>query len=428
MHTRGKKLGLTLVSLVLSAIVLETGAAVVYWRVHGKPFSRAEIVRRLFDRTPNRVVGVSKPGEQVPGHVTNKLLHPYLGFVLAPHDPRINEFGFYGDGPLVKRSPDTVNVAIMGGSVALIFSGEGSQPFVKALRQIPSLKGRRVVLIPLAIDGYKQPQQLIALTWLLSLGSEFDILVNLDGFNEVALPFTDNVPAGVSISFPRAWNLYVSQSFKPETALEVAAIVRLRSQRAFLQRLFGRFPWRYSVFCLTLWDQLDQRWNASLTAEDLKLRRMLQSSNADPSVLGPVEPGLKEEGIFRESVQVWRDSSLQMAKLCRANGIAYFHFLQPNQYVAGSKQISGEEKRTAYSEGLPFRTAVERAYPLLRAEGAELRREGVAFFDLTQVFKPERETIYIDDCCHVNQRGNWILAREIARGIAERLGAEGTSR
>ncbi len=424
MKNKGKKLVLAAAGLLLSAIVLEAGAAIVYWRVHGKPFSRSEISGRLMDQTPGRFAGMALP-EQMPKHVTNKLLHPYLGFVLAPFDPRINDFGFYGDGPLVKRSPETVNVAILGGSVALAFAGEGLQPLAAALREIPRLKGRKIVFVPLAIDGYKQPQQLIALTWLLSLGAEFDIVINLDGFNEIALPFAENAPAGVSLSFPRAWNLYVTQSFQPETALQVATIVRLRAQKVALQRLFRHFPLRRSVFFLTLWDELDRRWDASLTAEDLKLRGMLHGSNAEPAVLGPVEKGLQDEAIFRESVQVWHDSSLQMASLCRANQIEYFHFLQPNQYVAGSKRLSEEEKRTAHNEGTPFGVAVRRAYPRLQAKGEELGREGVAFFDLTAVFKPEAETIYVDDCCHVNRQGNSILAREIGNRIGKTLGAAG---
>ncbi len=422
MGSRAKKLVLGVVGLTLAVLVLEAGAAVVYWRVHGKPLSRSEVQSRLDGKEPGRVAAVSKPNQRIPGHVTNKLLHPYLGFVLAPRDASVNDFGFYGVAPLVKRTPDSVHVAIMGGSVARSFAGEGAEPLAETLQTVPRFQGRRIVFVVLSVDGYKQPQQLLLLTWLLSLGAQFDILINLDGFNEVALPYGENVPAGVSVSFPRAWNLYVSQSFQPETALQVANIVRLRDQRASLRRLFRRFPLRHSVFCLTLWDELDRRWNATLTAEDSKLRGLVQSSNSDPSVLGPVEPNPTDERVFRDSVQIWHDSSLQMANLCRDNGIEYYHFLQPNQYVADSKRLSDEEKRVAFSDRLRYRVAVERAYPLLQAKGRELRARGVAFLDLTPVYKSVPETIYIDDCCHVNERGNRIMAREIAGMIAQGVG------
>ena len=48
--------------------------------------------------------------------------------------------------------------------------------------------GKKIVVINLGLAGYKQPQQLMTLNYLLALGAEFDIVIALDGFNEVALP------------------------------------------------------------------------------------------------------------------------------------------------------------------------------------------------------------------------------------------------
>jgi hypothetical protein len=56
-------------------------------------------------------------------------------------------------------------------------------------------------------------------------------------------------------------------------------------------------------------------------------------------------------------------------------------------------------------------------YPKLRQLGRELRREGVAFFDMTQVFKKNEEDLYMDACCHFNRRGNVILARAMLHRI-----------
>jgi len=36
-------------------------------------------------------------------------------------------------------------------------------------------------------EGYKQPQQLLVLSYFLSIGQPFDMVMNIDGFNEVAL-------------------------------------------------------------------------------------------------------------------------------------------------------------------------------------------------------------------------------------------------
>ena len=61
---------------------------------------------------------------------------------------------------------------------------------------------------------------------------------------------------------------------------------------------------------------------------------------------------------------------------------------------------------------------VEAAYPLLQAGGEWLGAEGVAFIDLTDVFKEEMRTVYIDNCCHPNEFGYEIIAAHIAQTIA----------
>jgi hypothetical protein len=55
-------------------------------------------------------------------------------------------------------------------------------------------------VVKATIGGYKQPQQLMALNWFMALGGEFDIVINLDGFNDVALPALENVPTRIRSS------------------------------------------------------------------------------------------------------------------------------------------------------------------------------------------------------------------------------------
>ncbi len=66
-------------------------------------------------------------------------------------------------------------------------------------------------VVTLGIAGYKQPQQLLALAYFLSLGAEYDLIINLDGYNDIVLPITDNYSFGVNPFFPRAWNLRISR-------------------------------------------------------------------------------------------------------------------------------------------------------------------------------------------------------------------------
>jgi hypothetical protein len=60
---------------------------------------------------------------------------------------------------------------------------------------------------------------------------------------------------------------------------------------------------------------------------------------------------------------------------------------------------------------------VQIGYPLLIAKGRELVGSGVNFFDATMVFSQVEETVYCDDCCHFNPRGNQIVADYIMQAI-----------
>jgi len=51
------------------------------------------------------------------------------------------------------------------------------------------------------MPGFKQPQQLQVLTYFLSVGQEFDMVVNIDGFNDVVWALNNNA-SGLDISIP----------------------------------------------------------------------------------------------------------------------------------------------------------------------------------------------------------------------------------
>ena len=53
-----------------------------------------------------------------------------------------------------------------------------------------------------SLGGYKQPQQLLTLAYYISLGAEFDTVINIDGFNEVALPPIHNIPKNIYPFYP----------------------------------------------------------------------------------------------------------------------------------------------------------------------------------------------------------------------------------
>src|SRR5207237_3069481 len=83
------------------------------------------------------------------------------------------------------RGPAAATIAFVGGSFAVGFAEHGAPRLLARLSELPAYRGKKLVPLNLAAGGYKEPQQLMSIVYLLALGGEIDLLVNLDGFNEI---------------------------------------------------------------------------------------------------------------------------------------------------------------------------------------------------------------------------------------------------
>ncbi|HLX06228.1 MAG TPA: hypothetical protein VKY89_00045 [Thermoanaerobaculia bacterium] len=361
------------------------------------------------------------------------VLQPYLGYVIDPEingwrsriasgAPRITDDGFYAmPGPAATGGPDEVEVGLFGGSVALLLCFEGRDALLAELARYPGFSNKRLVLHCFAVGGYKQPQQLMALGYLLALGRKLDLVINLDGFNDVALPFRENRPAGVFPFYPRGWNTLVEGVPDLARLRLVGAIVDLEDRRVRLARGFSGLPWRYSAVANLCWQVLDQGLEARLGEAQAALQQAGSGGRGRFLGHGPRRDYRGDDDFFADLAATWRRSSLAMAHLCGGAGIRYYHFLQPNQYDPGAKPMSAAERRTAYKPDHPYRTSVEKGYPLLAAAGRELAAAGVRYYDARQVFAGIAEPLYVDQCCHVSAKGSQILGAWMAARIVEDL-------
>lgn len=362
---------------------------------------------------------------------SDTVIHPYLGFVLRPpsvlqtdasgsmREEWVSDWGFpyTRESPIQKRDPAHLVIAIVGGSVAANFYELGREELERALRDADALGERELVFVNLASFGYKQPQQLIAVTYHYSLGAEFDYVINIDGFNEVALHSSENGLKNVFPAFPRNWYGVAGGLANRDAGALAAQAAEVAEQRRTLARTFSRAPWRYSPSANLVWEFLDGRRERARVELEERFRS-LEPATGDYAVTGP-DPGFS----FGRSadaflVETWKRSSILLDRLCRANGTRYLHVLQPNQYVLGSKPLSRAERRTAYHPDHPYRRSIEEGYGPLRSGGDELLGEGVKFLDLSEIFLDRTDTLYVDTCCHFNRAGNEMLAREIALAVA----------
>jgi len=417
MRSLAKNLLVLLGSLLFFGAALELVSGLVYRSYRGKPLDRAALRARLLtDRVEGEDGGDAGRLETVPDQPV--ILHPYFGFVINPEKNGVNEFGFFRHSPLATRAPDKVVIVLFGGSVADQVFYLGGDALVDALRDRPGYAGKEIELISTAVGGYKQPQQLIVLATLLALGAEYDVVVNLDGFNEIDTA-DDNRGEGIFPFFPHNWKVQGRQGFDTATVLRLARVEEIRQQRQALRRFFARPLLSRSAFFLTLWDFLDSGREAELRHEMIAMESVAEGEALPPQIRGPRLSFDDDQGFFTAMTAAWGRASREMARLCASQGIVYAHFLQPNQYVPDTKVLTEEEREVAIDPDFAGSERVPVAYPLLRAEGERLRREGVRFTDLTQIYAGEAGTIYNDFCCHVNERGAVLMARAIAAALPD---------
>lgn len=428
-----KRMAFSVVLLVLLGMLLELISFMGLRFSDGQWYSwssaRAERIQIAMSATPEQVTQAIDSSTGV--------VHPYLGYVMPPDwdpaegNPKFaftwsEDFtnrpcdGFPSRRPVVqKRSADKVLIGIFGGSVAEIFYHQGIPVLFERLKEDPAYHDKEFIVVCLATGGYKQPQHLMALNYLLTMGGELDLLINIDGFNEVAFHGEGNQQHGIYPVFPRAWNARVGQIRNHSVLKLYGRAAILESQLRDDAILFSQPPLSYSPTCYLVW-----RTRTRMLQKELReAKQAVEKSTLDDDSIrsGKGYHPASEEQMYDDLVNIWEHSSRQMRALCEGNGIRYFHFLQPNQYVEGSKTMNDDERKVAFNPDHVYRAGVIHGYPLLRKAGARLAAAGERFTDMTDAFATIKEPVYVDDCCHFSVAGNTVIANRIAQAILENV-------
>lgn len=421
-----RRLAFSVLLAVVACFGLEATSFALFWLIDGEPFGYARLAEEQAAQAGATEGTTAAAGGQ--GNVLNSALHPYLGYVYHEDSNTeawrrstgrsVNRWGFNDDrDPIQKRSPDKVLVGIFGGSVAAWVGFDGGEALARALAATPRFRGREVVVLTFAVGGYKQPQQLMALSWLLAQGGELDLAVAIDGFNECHLT-PMNALAGVYPLYPVLWQQVAGENGDRERLRRVGQVVWQRDQRRAWAEAFVGEPLQASVTAQLAW-RLRDRLLARRVAEASRSLDLFAPGRLPFAVRGPGPSTTTIDGLAGTIADVWQQCSTQMHRLCAANGIEFHHCLQPNQYVAGSKPMGDAERATALAPGSPQELAVVAGFPALLARAEQLQASGVRFHDLRDVFANVAEPLYIDAFCHVNALGSRLIAERVARAIAD---------
>jgi hypothetical protein len=411
----------TVLALVVFALVVELGGAGYYF-----------VQNRRLVYLNDAATPAPAPEEDD----YKQRLHPYFG-IAGPYSATFhtnvgmrytNSLGFFQREPLalpvVRKDKDFI-VGIFGGSVAanMVLTPRGGVSIDEALRRLPALKDRRVVVINMAQGSGKEPQQLFELAYLLVLGQSLDLAIALDRFKELALGLESwrnaldpILPSGLIIGA-------LAQEMMPagtanadyyEVAYRVSAAKRdierreadARAARTGTGYLVDRVL--VTLDQMTLRKYLEQYNKAVNAAGDLNARRRMLGLDMPMDLAAPDK--------VRTLFELWMRSSRQMRILAEANGIGLIHIVQPNQYYA-KKAFTETEKKIALS--LPadhvYRAGVGEGYRMFEAQP----HPGIV--SALPLYDAEAGDIYVDNCCHVNARGETMLSEFVAARVADWL-------
>ncbi len=365
-----------------------------------------------------------------------EVIHPYLGWAFSPtvaapvrlgdREIPINGLGFADEhGSVVRRSDDQFILGIAGGSVAWQVSVDGEQLIREVLEASPLLDGRKVRIVRMAMSGYKQPQQVMMLNYLLSLGGEFDAVINIDGYNETALAVGENARAEVAIAYPRSWNGRTVTIADPRESAATAELIALRGQRQSMAKSMNSSIMRFSPVANLIWRVRDTSCRTGLRDLAGKLVRTERSvEDRSFASFGPHTTYANDQELDDAVIDLWKRSSLLMQHACDGHGAAYVHVLQANQYHEGSKPMSSQEREDSIAPFQKAGLAAKRLYPQLVTAGPQLIADGIRFSDQTMIFSKINEPIYVDGWCHYNAAGNQMMAKvacdELLQELAER--------
>ena len=414
-------------------ILLEVFAQLAFQPLTHRPFEHADLdVASLRHRTQIEQ-GLAQQDE---GGLF--ALHPFAGYTgragsrpWPDQSAVFSSFGLLGPEELYRdAAKDRAEagrqrtIAILGGSVAESFALSEELP--KKLRSeldAAFTDSQEIRILPLAMSAYKQPQQMFLLQYALLLGIDIDLVLNLDGFNELALAI-ENTEADYPAIYPSLRNMGPLLELNTGR-LDEAGLEYMQARRRSLERESGW--WRISraklirqsrvfnlIAALRVQAERSMR-KARDVAEQDRLSQKWSEEDIGPAISRGKAP-------VEAASEVWARSSTMLDAVCDRYAIPYLHVLQPNQYHVQSKTLTEEELRRAYTPDHPWAQSARSHYPRLIEEGQRLKRSGINFHDLSLVFEPHPSvSAYIDTCCHLSDQGNAILADAIVPLIVEAL-------
>ncbi len=322
--------------------------------------------------TNKNPMGINLAGIRLENSVIERI-HPYFGYVQKPGPDfregfKYNAAGFISpyDYPYHKKNDNQYIIGVFGGSVASNYSiyEIQNQILEKKLKQLPEFKDKEFIILSLATGGYKQPQQLILLNYFLSIGQKFDMIINIDGFNEVTIAKANNENA-VDIMMPST-NHVVPLTNIANNSLStksIQAMLKINDSKNKLKDALETLDKSQVAYCYALTSIYVQnlattyRKNVKIFDKERKKAAQQAAGETEASIVYfyAQNPELEESELYETMAEHWQKTSIMMQQIAANNNILYFHVLQPNLYYPTNRVYSEAEKKIAFDSDSPFR-------------------------------------------------------------------------
>ncbi|MEG4113221.1 MULTISPECIES: hypothetical protein [unclassified Microcoleus] len=361
-------------------------------------------------------------------------LHPLFGYVLKQGaftneklKLKVNKHGFFSlyEYPFVKSNKNQVIIGVFGGSVANNFAVDEyvTRRLSNKLKTYPEFANKEIIVLNFGNGGYKQPQQLLILNYFLALGQELDLVINIDGFNEVALSNLNN-KAQVEIGMPSVQHIQpltglANNNLSPEA---MSSIVQINENKKQLKAGIDKLQTCQLALCHAVTSLQVQQLVNNYQQAVVKYDRQVKESNPNTANSGIVyipkaDFVLQDVAAFDKMASIWYESSIGMNQILSSRKIKYFHVIQPNQYYPTKRAFTAKENEIAIDQNSPYIEGVKKGYPVILSKVDDLQKAGVNVFNAVNILDNTKETVYKDACCHYNSVGDELLANYVSSSI-----------
>ncbi len=305
-----------------------------------------------------------------------RLLQPFFAFDtrdgLAQIDQRIAD--------LRETSGDSFDVLVLGGSVANTACSLGGRHLMDRLEKSPRFAGKKPRLWNFARNDFKQPQELEFLLYLTALGAKPEVVIEVDGRNEILIG-TTNASSGTHPIFPslRAWGPLAFGGATDRDSLDslIEAGVAKREIQARCERLLAG-----ELHCALLAGAELRSIASSIERRNAafeKYRRRSDESAQHAVIAGPSFQD-RPDLTLGACVNIWRETTRSMSDVCKARGIRFLEIIEP---------FGVRTSVTPESERLAERLLLGREG--LKQVGRKLASNGVEVIDALDVLPEKRE-------------------------------------